>query len=274
MATNHLNETGFWDHVEALRSVVLRGAGVVAVAAAAWFAAMPMIFDRIILAPCRPDFVTYRLLDRLAAEPVMTDAVEIVNIRLASQFTVHLATSFWLGVVTAFPIVLYLAWGFIAPGLYENEKRGAAKAFSLATILFYLGVAAGYFLIFPLTLRFLADYRVSDAIANHISLDSYIDNFLMLIFVMGLVFELPALLWLIGKTGIVRRPTLQRYRRHTVVALLTLSAVITPTGDPLTLMVVFLPIYLLWEAGIRLVPARADRQTDIQDIDNKQIEPI
>ena len=122
--------------------------------------------------------------------------------------------------------------------------------------MFFLGVAVGYFIVFPVTLRFLAEYQVSASVPNQISLDSYMDNFLIMIFVMGLVFELPLLAWLLGKLGLVTRDMFRSYRRHAIVVLLVLAALITPTGDPFTLMVVFLPLYLLWEIGAMVVPSR------------------
>ena len=123
--------------------------------------------------------------------------------------------------------------------------------------MFFIGVAVGYFLVFPLTLRFLAGYQVSELVPNQISLDSYMDNFLMLILVMGIIFELPLLAWLLGKTGLLTRSFFSSYRRHAVVVLLILAAVVTPTGDPFTLTVVFLPIYILWELSARFVPSHS-----------------
>ena len=255
---------GFWDHAEALRSVLLRIAGVLLVLTVVLFAAMPYIFDSVILAPCRSDFILYRLLARLPGA-MLPDAatgefdVHLINIRLASQFLIHATTSFWLALVLGFPICVYLLWGFVAPGLYEEEKRGMRAAFLAGNLMFFLGVATGYFLVFPLTLRFLADYQLSALIPNQISLDSYMDNFLMLILVMGIVFELPLVTWLIGKTGYLRRDFFGRFRRHAIVILLVAAAVITPSGDPFTLMVVFLPLYLLWELSAFSVPSSAAR---------------
>ncbi|MCI9285334.1 MAG: twin-arginine translocase subunit TatC [Muribaculaceae bacterium] len=248
-------EMGFWDHVEALRGVLLRSAGVLVVLMAAYFAVMPRLFDSVILAPCRADFMLYGILDALGAPSgeAMQD-INLVNINLTSQFLIHMSASFWLAVVTAFPIVIYLLWGFVSPGLYESEKRGAPVAFGAGVVMFFAGAATGYFLVFPLTLRFLADYRLSDLIPNYISIDSYMDTFLMLVFVMGLVFELPVVTWLLGKAGIMDRTLFDRYRRHAIVGLLVLSAVVTPTGDPFTLSVVFVPLYLLWEVSAFTVP--------------------
>lgn len=151
---------------------------------------------------------------------------------------------------------MYLLWDFVSPALYANEKKGMRFAFLLGNVMFFLGVAVGYFVVFPLTLRFLADYHVSAMVANNISLDSYMDNFLMIVLMMGLVFELPLLAWLLGRMGGITRDTFRRYRRHAIVVLLVGAAMITPTGDPFTLMVVFLPIYFLWEFASLLVPGR------------------
>ena len=253
---------GFWDHVDALRGVLLRCALTVALLAAAVCAVMPWIFDNVILAPCRPDFPLYRWLGHISSWWGAGDMeelhVELINIRLASQFFIHMSTSLWLALALAFPIVIYQLWRFVAPGLYENEKRGARKAFLAGNAMFYLGVAAGYFLVFPLTLRFLAQYQLSAMIPNQVSLDSYMDNFLVLILVMGIIFELPLVCWMLGRMGLLHRSFFTAYRRHAIVGLMALAAVVTPTGDPFTLMVVFLPIYLLWESGALLIPKDAD----------------
>ena len=258
-----LAEMSFWDHIDALRGVILRAGLIVVIFAAAFFVAMPWIFDNIILAPCNGDFPLYRLFARISgASSMLPDfatgdfQVKLINIQLASQFFIHMTTSFWLGVVFAFPAIISLVWGFISPGLYENEKRGVKRAFFFGNTMFFLGVAVGYFLVFPLTLRFLAEYKVSEMVPNQISLDSYMDNFLVLILVMGIIFELPLLAWMLGRMGILTREFFKKFRRHAIAGLLVLAAVVTPTGDPFTLMVVFLPIYALWEMSAWLVPAQ------------------
>ncbi len=251
-----LKEMGFWDHVDALRTVILRGVAVIVFLMVAYFAVMPRLFDQVILAPCRPDFCLYTMLDHVGGViDSSREEVRLVNIELASQFFIHMSASFWLALVTAFPVLIWLVWNFVSPGLYENEKRGARGTFVAGNLMFFLGMASGYFLVFPLTLRFLAGYQLSPLIPNTISLDSYMDNFMMLILVMGIIFELPVVAWLLGKAGIINRTLFDRYRRHAIVALLILAAVVTPTGDPFTLTVVFLPIYLLWELSAFAVPA-------------------
>lgn len=271
----------FWDHIDALRSVILRAGLTIVVMAIAFFIAMPWIFDNIILAPCRPDFPFYRLLASLSEMaggsfwmPDFATATdfhcELINIQLASQFFIHMSTSFWLAVVMSFPIVIYILWGFISPGLYPNEKRGAVQAFIWGNVMFYLGVAVGYFIVFPLTLRFLAEYKVSEMVPNQISLDSYMDNFLVLILVMGIVFELPLLAWMLGRAGVLTRSFFGRFRRHAVAVLLILAAVITPTGDPFTLMVVFMPVYFLWELSGILVPKDDEDPEDALEENDRQ----
>lgn len=261
MAAGQLQEMSFWDHIDALRAVLIRIVIALVVVAVALFCAMPAIFDTVILAPCHGDFALYRLFENITSSvswlPQFTTGgfeVELINIKLASQFFIHMSTSFWLALVLMFPFVLYELWTFIAPALYPNEKRGVKTAFLIGCLMFFMGVAVGYFVVFPVTLRFLADYHVSQLVPNQISLDSYMDTFLMLIFVMGVIFELPLLSWLLGTLGILHRGFFRTYRRHAIVALMALAAVITPTGDPFTLMIVFLPIYLLFELSAFLVP--------------------
>ena len=262
MAEDQLQEMSFWDHIDALRAVLIRIVIVLVAATIGLFCVMPYLFDNVILAPCRGDFVLYRLFERMTSSvpwlPQFTTGdfhVELINIKLASQFFIHMSSSFWLGLVLTFPIVLYLLWTFVAPALYPRERRGVKTAFFIGCLMFFLGVAVGYFVVFPVTLRFLADYHVSQLVPNQISLDSYMDTFLMLIFVMGVIFELPLLAWLLGSLGVLHRGFFKTYRRHAVVVLLVLAAIITPTGDPFTLMVVFLPIYLVYEVSAYLVPA-------------------
>lgn len=251
----------FWGHLDALRSVLWRCVAILVLLAIALFSQMHWIFDNIILAPCRPDFLTYSLLSRLSGlSTFMTGAVEsadgiqLINIRLASQFFIHCSTSFWLSIVLAFPFLLQQIWRFVSPGLYADEKQVAGRALLTGTLMFYAGIIIGYLLVFPLTLRFLAEYQVSSSVPNQIALDSYMDNFLALVLMMGILFELPLVAWILGRYRILTRNLFTHYRRHAVVILLALAAVITPTGDPFTLMAVFLPVYALWEISALLLP--------------------
>ena len=250
-----------WHHLAELRGVALRILGLVVVLSLVTFFLMPWIFDAVIMAPTRPSFPTYRLLSLIRGDgSVLPDfggdfSVRLINIELASQFFIHVSSSFWLAVVLAFPVIIYLLWGFISPGLYPAERRGAAKAFVWGNVMFYLGMAVGYFVAFPMMLRFLADYHLSPDIANTVSLTSYMDSFYILVFMMGLLFELPLLSWMLGRMGLLRREFFSRYRRYAIVALLVIAGIITPTSDLVTLMVVFLPVYVLWELSALVVPS-------------------
>ena len=251
----------FWGHLDILRGVLFRIIAITAIFAIALFIAMHWIFDYVILAPCHNDLPLYKLfnlitqytLGEIESTP-STFHVDLINIKLASQFFIHISTSCWLAITLAFPFIIYQLWGFVSPGLYDHEKRGIKTAFFFGNIMFYLGIAVGYFLVFPLTLRFLADYQLSEAVPNTISIESYMDNFFIITFMMGIVFELPLLAWLLGKMGFLTRSFFGNYRRHAIVVLLVIAAMITPTGDPFTLAAVFFPIYFLWEFSSRLVP--------------------
>lgn len=249
----------FWDHFDALRGVLMKMAVVLVCLGIIFFILMPEIFDSVILAPCRGNFPLYRIFDSITGSDSAADFhVSLVNIQLASQLFIHLSSAFYLALIFGFPVVIYLLWGFIKPGLYERERRHSVRAFLFGNLMFFIGIAIGYFLVFPLTLRFLATYQLSEMIPNTISLDSYMDNFVMIILVMGIVFELPLLCWLLGKTGLLRRSFFRRYRRHAIVVLLIAAALITPTGDPITLTIVFIPLYGLWEFSSSLVPGTQD----------------
>lgn len=264
-------ELTFWDHLEVLRRALIRILAVWAVLAVGYFLAMPWLFDHVVLAPCSDGFVFYDLLRWLGRELDLRDEfftqqfhVRLVNINLAAPFFVHMSTAFWMSVVTAAPYLFYEVWRFVRPALYPAEARGVRKALALGTVMFFLGVLLGYFMVYPLTLRFLYTYQLSAEIENQISLNSYIDNFMMLILCMGLAFELPLLTWLLSLLGVVHKGLLRKYRRHAIVLIVILAAVITPTGDPFTLAVVAIPLWLLYELGILMVrdkPADAGEGT-------------
>lgn len=257
------SEMTFWDHLDDLRRVLFRVVIVVMVLGIGAFAAMPWLFEHVIMAPCSPIFPTYRLFDPIIDSGSGSEfSIDVVSLELASQLFVHMSAACWVALVVGFPIVIYLLWGFISPGLYDHERRGATRAFLFGNVMFYLGVAIGYFMVFPIALRFLSDYRLSDAIRPIVSLDSYMDNFFTILLMMGAVFELPLVAWLLGKMGLLSRSFFKKYRRHAIVALLIVAALITPTGDPFTLFLVFIPIYALWEGSARLVPPGSTEKND------------
>ena len=246
----------FWDHLEVLRWALFRSACVLMVVMVGTFIAMPYIFDRFILAPTSNDFFTYRWLNAIGRGIVKLSPdfdVQIININVASQFMTHISTSISLAAVIAFPYFIWEIWKFIEPALFEDEIKHLRPAFLGGTVMFYLGCAIGYTLVFPFTFRFLVEYNLSPNIVNQINLQSYIDNFTMLILVMGIVFEMPLLAWLLSLFGILKKSFLREYKKHAVVVLLISAAIITPSGDPFTLMLVFIPLYVLYELSILVV---------------------
>ena len=262
----------FWGHLEVLRWALVRVAAVVFVAMIAWFILMPDIFRPFVLGPTTSEFFLYRLLGSLGGWiPFLPDFsndayhVDIININVASQFMTHITTSFWFALVTAFPYLIYEIWKFISPALYDNEKGSIGLAFFFGTGMFYLGCAVGYSVIFPFTFRFLTEYQLSAEITNQISLNSYMGTFMMMVFVMGLVFEIPLLAWVMSKLGLINKEFLVQYRRHAVAVMLILAAAITPTGDPFTLSIVFIPLYLLYELAIKIVRSGEDDEDKDED---------
>jgi sec-independent protein translocase protein TatC len=236
-------EMTFWDHLEDLRKCIFRVLGVFASAVVVLFFFKNFLFDSLILAPSKSDFFLYQMLG--------TDfSMTLVNIEVAAQFMIHIRITLICAFIVTFPVIVYELWRFIAPALYENEKRLVKGALAFASLLFYLGVAVGYALVFPLILNFFSGYQVSPEIANTFSLTSYISLFTSLVMTFGIVFEFPTVVAVLSSIGLLTRESLSSYRKHAVCAVLILAAVITPSGDPFSLLVVSVPLYLLYEFSI------------------------
>ncbi len=246
----------FWEHLDELRKVLFRSAIVVIVLMIVIFLNKNFVFDKIIFAPIDSDFILYKwfgALSVLLSYPAIAPEpfhLNLINIELSAQFFTHVNISMTLAFILAVPYILYQLWNFVKPGLYEKEKRAINKAFAFAAILFFIGVLVGYFFVFPLTVRFLGTYQVSDWVVNQISLKSYISMFTWLILIMGIVFEMPALASILSRMGIINKSFLKKYRKHAFVFLIILAAVITPSGDAFTLFIVGAPLYLLYEFSI------------------------
>lgn len=246
----------FWEHLDELRKVLFRSAFVVIVLMIVIFLNRNFVFDKIIFAPIDSDFILYKwfgALSVLLSYPAIAPEpfhLNLINIELSAQFFTHVNISMTLAFILAVPYILYQLWNFVKPGLYEKEKKAINKAFGYAGILFFIGVLVGYFFVFPLTVRFLGTYQVSDWVVNQISLKSYISMFTRLILIMGIVFEMPALASILSRMGIISKSFLKKYRKHAFVFLIILAAVITPSGDAFTLFVVGAPLYLLYEFSI------------------------
>jgi sec-independent protein translocase protein TatC len=255
-----VEEMSFWDHLEELRWVLLRVVIALVVFAIAGFIFMPWLFDNVILAPSKADFILYRGLCKFSQTfsflPDFCDTaftIKMINIDLTAQFFRYISTSFWLAVIIGCPYILFEVWRFVSPALYEHEKKKARWVFSFGSVMFFIGCLVGYYVIFPMTLRFLYTFTLSDVIENQVSLNSYMENFVLLILVMGLVFEMPLISWLLSQIGLLTKSFFRHYRRYAIVVLLFIAAVITPTGDPFTLSLVFIPLYGLYEISILFV---------------------
>ena len=236
-------EMTFWDHLEELRGSLFRMLAVFGVAVVVLFFFKDFLFDGVILAPSKSDFFLYRL---LGADFSLT----LVNIEVAAQFMIHMKITFICALIVTFPYLVYEVWRFVAPALYEKEKKTVRGAFLFASILFYIGVLVGYTIVFPLMLNFFSGYQVSPDIPNTFSLSSYISMFTSMVMIFGIVFEFPTVALALSSLGLLTKDTLKSFRRHAVCAVLIVAAVITPSGDPFSLMVVSVPLYMLYEFSI------------------------
>ena len=236
----------FWDHLDELRAVLIRILVITAIAAGATFCLKEELFA-VVLAPRSSDFITYRV---MGVEPF---CINLMNTGLTEQFMIHLRTALYAGVLVALPYILYQLFRFVSPALYDHERRYATLLVGSGYMMFMMGTLLNYLLIFPLTVKFLGTYQVSPDVANMLTIQSYIDTLLMMNFVMGIVFELPVVCWLLGKMGLVTAQIMSQWRRHAVVVILIVAAIITPTTDAFTLFLVALPIWLLYEMSIWIV---------------------
>ena len=237
-------EMTFWDHLDELRKVFFRIAIAVILLACIAFLNKELLFD-IVLAPQRSDFILYRFFNRLAADFSMPSLqvedfhVELINIQLTSQFMIHMSTAFYAGLLLASPYIIYLLFGFISPALHEAERKTCLKIMIPGFFLFITGILLNYFVIFPLSFRFLATYQVSELVVNKISISSYISSFTMLSLLLG--------------AALITAPMLKQYRKYALVGILVVAAIITPTSDVFTLLLVSIPLYFLYELSIQVV---------------------
>lgn len=236
----------FWDHLDVLRSSLIRMGVAVVVFAVAAFCLKDELFS-VVLAPRSSNFLTYKL---LGVDPF---SIHLMNTGLTEQFMIHMRTAIYAGLLVASPYILYELFRFVSPGLYQNERHYVVWIVGAAYMMFLMGTLVNYFVVFPLTVRFLGTYQVSPDVANMLTLQSYIDTLIGMSLVMGVVFELPVVCGLLGHMGLINNRMMSEYRRHAIVAILIVAAIITPTTDMFTLFVVALPIYLLYELSIQIV---------------------
>lgn len=263
------NEMTFLEHLEELRWHIIRSFLSVFVMAIVAFIFKDIIFDKIILAPKDPDFLTNRLLCRLGdmvdikALCINNKPFDIINIKMAGQFTTHIAISLIAGVIIAFPYIFWEFWRFFRPALYENEYSHARGAVFFSSVLFLTGVLFGYFIIAPLSIHFLSSYTVSEQVSNQIYLRSYIGTITSISLASGVIFELPIVIYFLSRIGLVTPVFLKKYRRHSIVVILLLAAIITPP-DIFSQILVCLPLLVLYEISI-FISRRVERKRIAED---------
>lgn len=239
----------FWDHLDVLRKSIIRIAVALIGVTVVLFFFKDFLFGDVVLAPSESSFWLYRFLG-------LDFSLQLVNIEVAAQFMIHMKVTFVCALILTFPYIVYELWSFVAPALYENERKAIRGAFTFASALFYTGLAVGYMLIFPLMINFFAGYQVTPDVPNTFSLSSYISLFSSTVLIFGIVFQFPTLIAILSALGIVTREGLRQYRRHAVCAVVVLAALITPSGDPFSLLVVTVPLYVLYEFSILICRKR------------------
>jgi len=244
----------FWQHLDVLRGSMIRCLVAITGCAIVAFCLKEPLFD-FILWPQKADFPTYRFLSTLNSHlsTFNSNEIPLISTGLAQQFIVHMKVALAVGALCVSPYILYEVFRFVSPALYPNERAASLPAVLAGYVMFLLGVALTYLLIFPFTFRFLGTYQVQPDVPNLIVLDSYISTLLIMSLMMGVLFELPVLSWLLAKIGLLTSAPMSKYRKHAIVAIMIVAAVITPTGDIFTLSLVTIPIYVLYEAGIWVV---------------------
>lgn len=246
----------FGGHLEVLRRMLFRVCGVAACVAVFVFCFKEEAFN-LILAPSEWDFVTYRWIENCIrcwdnGFHFQEFHVDLIATELSSQFMTHVMTAVYLGLLGTSPYIVYELFRFVSPALYENERKYSVQVVSVVYLLFIVGVLMSYYVLFPISFRFLGTYSVSESVRSTITLDSYISTFVTLSLLMGVVFQLPVIAFFLAKMGLVTSRMLSTYRRHAFLVILIISAVITPP-DILTLVLVAIPLYLLYEISIWMI---------------------
>lgn len=257
-----LETMSFGSHLEVLRQAIIRVLLVVGVLSCVVFCFKDLTF-RLLLAPKGSGFVTFRAIERFSdwLSSLLGSELsfrfddynlQLISTELSAQFMTHLTTSLSLGALLASPYILYEIFRFITPALYESERRYSVLVAVCCYLQFMVGVLMSYFILAPISFRFLGTYQVDATVVNQITLDSYISTFTGLTFAMALVFQLPVISWLLARLGLLKARYMQRYRRHALVVIMIVAAIITPP-DIFTLLLVTLPLYLLYEVCIVIV---------------------
>ena len=261
----------FLDHLEELRWHLIRSIVSILVFAIIAFLAVDIVWDIVILGPSRPDFWTYRKLceigDRLGSNVLcVTELPFIIQSRqMTGQFTMHILSSLVIGLLCAFPYTFWEIWRFIKPGLYDTEKKVSRGATFFVTLLFSMGVLFGYFIVTPLAINFLANYQVASTIQNEFDIISYVTTVSTLVLTCGLMFQLPIVVFFLSKAGLVTPELMRTYRRHAIIIILLISAILTPP-DVISQVLIAFPLVFLYQISIFIsgVVIRRSKQRELQ----------
>lgn len=264
----------FLDHLEELRWHLLRSVAAVLIFTVAAFLAKSIVFGKIILGPSKVDFFSYRMLCQLAeyfAVPALCiDSLPftIQSRQMTGQFSMHMTSSLVIGLIAAFPYVFWEVWRFISPGLYAKEKNAARGAVFFVSLLFFLGASFGYFILAPLSINFLANYQLDPTILNEFDITSYVTTLTMLVLASAIMFQLPVVIYFLSMSGLVTAAMLKAYRRHSIVVILILAAVITPP-DVISQILIAMPILVLYEAGIMIAKRLEKKRAKKEALENQ-----
>ncbi len=253
-------EMSFFDHIDVLRKHLLRVGAVVLILTIAAFYFTDFIFNTIIMGPKNADFWTYRMMCNLVAKfpsigpefCITKIDAKIINTEMAGQFTLQLNSCVMVGIILGIPYLLFELWLFIKPALHENERKSASGFVFFASSLFFIGILFGYYIICPLSINFLTNFTVSKDIENTFTIDSYLSSVMTLTLGAGVIFQLPVIIYILSKLGIMTPAFMRASRRYSTVLILIVAAVVTPTADPYTMLIVAMPLFLLYELSITI----------------------
>lgn len=265
-------EMSFFDHIDVLRKHLLRALLVVVIftAGAFWFS--DFIFDEIIMGPKNADFWTYRMMCKLAATfPSLIGSdfcithidAKIINTEMAGQFTLQINSCVMIGIILGIPYLLFELWLFVKPALHEKERKSASGFVMFSSTLFFIGIMFGYYLVCPLSINFLTNFTVSPDIENTFTISSYLSSVATLTIGSGIIFQLPVVIYILSKLGIMTPAFMRSSRRYAFVIILVIAAVVTPTPDVITMLVVAFPLVILYELSI-FISASIERKRNKQ----------